>query len=54
MRKRLLGLIATGAIVVAACGPSAATTAPSTGTTPETARTILKNWFKEEINQIQE
>src|SRR5690606_23004278 len=37
MRKRLLGLIATGAIVVAACGPSAATTAPSQGTTPETA-----------------
>ena len=37
MRKRLLGLIATGAIVVAACGPSAATTAPSGGTEPSTA-----------------
>ena len=37
MRKRLMGLIAVGAIVVTACGPSAATTAPSTGTTPETA-----------------
>jgi peptide/nickel transport system substrate-binding protein len=37
MRKRLLALLATAAMVAAACGSSTATTAPSSGTEPSAA-----------------